>query len=570
MTASPPLIVQQDGRLLLDARARVARSVADALRRFAELEKCPGDHHIYRLTRHSLWNAAAGGITADRILDYLRRAAGAPPPPAVERLVRREIGRYGRLRLTRGPHGGDLLLVCDDPRLLAELAAPLDLGDRLTAEGLAVPAGRRGWLKHRLAQLGHPVRDEVGYADGAPLAVAWRPGTRLRPYQQEALTALLSDERRATSDEGNGATGRSGLVLLPCGAGKTLVGVGATVALGRATLVLCPNATAVRQWAEAYAAFTTLPREAIAEYGPRRRQVRPVTVTTYQMLTARRSRRGSGEDGFAAPLPHLALAMNHDWGLIVYDEAHLLPADVFRLTAEVQSRRRLGLTATPVREDGRETELFALVGPVLYSAPWGRLEEEGWIAPASCVEVRVPVGPEGATDGGATLSHREAASAGAKWPVVRAILGRHRGEPALVIGQYLDQLRELAARLEAPLVAGDTLAAERERVFARFRAGREPVLVLSRVGNAALDLPNAAVAIEVSGNFGSRQEEAQRLGRVLRPKGGRPAHFYALVTEGSVERAYAERRRRFLVEQGYEYRIVQARALLGRSAPPSP
>ncbi|MDP9375092.1 MAG: helicase-associated domain-containing protein, partial [Chloroflexota bacterium] len=431
-----PLIVQGDGTLILATGAPGAGSVADGLRRFAELAKCPGDYHHYRLTRHSLWNAAAAGVGAERVLDFLRRASGAPLPPAVERGIVDIIGRWGRLRLERGSDGDELWLRADDPALLAKLAPKLD--DLLdyplpdcplsAAEALArLPDfAARGVLKARLAALGWPVRDEAGYAGGAALGAGPRPDLRLRPYQREAIAAFA---RRG-----------SGLVLLPCGAGKTLVGVGAMLALGCRTLVLCPSATAVRQWIDAYAAFTDLPAGAAGGYDGRRRAIRPVTVTTYHMLTAR---------GGGGAAPHLERVMAEDWGLIVFDEVHLLPADVFRLAAGVQSRRRLGLTATPVREDGRESDLFALVGPVLYTAPWSRLEAEGWIAPVECVEVRVP--PDwGATAAGATpLSHREAASSGAKWPAVRAILRRRRGEGALVIGQYLDQLRDLAARLEA-------------------------------------------------------------------------------------------------------------------------
>ncbi|HEX5504155.1 MAG TPA: helicase-associated domain-containing protein [Thermomicrobiales bacterium] len=530
--AAPPLLVQHDGRLLLDATARAAPSVADGLRRFAELEKCAGDYHVYRLTRHSLWHAAAAGVTAARIAGFLARASGAPPPPGLARRIAATLDRYGRVSLVR--EGGALALRSADPALLAALAARLDLPAPGDGGAVALPEDARGAVKAGLARLGYPARDEAGYAAGAALAAAWRPGTALRDYQREALAAFVA--------------GGSGLVLLPCGAGKTLVGVGATVALGCRTLVLCPHTTSARQWLDTYAAHTDLPPADLGEYGPRRRAVRPVTVTTYQMLAARRGRGGERA--------HLDLFGAHDWGLIVYDEAHLLPADVFRLTAALQSRRRLGLTATPVREDGREADLFALLGPVLYRARWGRLEEAGWIAPARCAEVRVPL-----AGGAPDLTHREAAASAAKWPVVRALLRRHAGEPALVIGHYVAQLRALADHLGAPLVSGATPAAERERLFAAFRAGDLPVLVLSRVGNAALDLPNAAVAVEVSGNFGSRQEEAQRLGRILRPKGGLPAHFYLVVADDPAERAHAARRQRYLVEQGYRYTIVDARAI---------
>ena len=530
-----PLIVQQDGSLILAAEARGARSVADGLRRCAELVKCPGVFHHYELTAPALWQAAATGVTAQRVLDFLQRASSASVPPAVERRVRETMARYGQVRLVR--EEGALWLRAAEPALLSALAAQLDLPTP-AADRLPVAEAERGTLKARLARLGWPVSDDAGWLPGDALALGWRADVALRPYQRAAIAAFA----RAGARQGG-----SGLVLLPCGAGKTLVGVGATVALGCRALVLCPSSSSARQWVDAFRRFTDLPAGAVGAYDARRRHVPPVTVTTYQQLTARR-----GETH-----PHLDLAAAHAWGLIIFDEAHLLPADVFRLTAGVQARRRLGLTATPVREDGREADLAALIGPVLYAAPWRRLAHEGWIAPVMCVEVRVPLREEA---GAATLSHRAAATAAEKWPVIRTLVRRHRGTGVLIIGQYLDQLRDLAARLAAPLIAGTTPRAERERVFDRFRAGAEPVLVLSRVGNAALDLPNARVAIEVSGNFGSRQEEAQRLGRVLRPKpDGKPAHFYAVVAAGTVESDHAARRQRFLVEQGYEYRIVVSR-----------
>lgn len=549
-----PLVIQHDGSLILMTTARGARSVADGLRRFAILEKCPGSAHHYRITARSLWNAAATGATAGRIADFLRRASDGPLPPAVERLIAGALARHGRLRLIRD--GGQIWLRADDPALLDELSdelAPLCQSEDGTASerGLPVPVLARGPLKARLARLGWPVLDEAGYVEGARLRVDWRPGVALRPYQRAAIGAFAGIGR---------ARDGSGLVVLPCGAGKTIVGIGATVALQTATLVLCPNVSSVGQWVAAYYDFTDLATTAAREYDARRRQPAPVTVTTYQQLTARSSSR-LAQSAVRSPqsYPHLDRLGGHDWGLIVFDEAHLLPADVFRLTAELASRRRLGLTATPIREDGREVDLAALIGPVLYDAPWGALEAEGWIAPVECVEVRVPLAPG---DGAAVAtpgSYRVAATAREKWPVVRALVRRHRGEGVLILGQYLDQLREIAARLEATLVAGDTPRAERERAFDRFRAGAEPVLVLSRVGNAAIDLPNARVAIEISGNFGSRQEEAQRLGRLLRPKpdGRGPARFYAVVADDPREAVHAARRQRFLVEQGYRYRIVR-------------
>jgi len=538
-----PLIVQHDGELILATEARGAASVADGLRRFATLEKCPGHFHHYRITRHALWQAAAAGITPARIGAFLERATDTPPPEMLVRRIAATMARHGRLRLVR--EDGLLWLRADEPTLLARLLP--ELGEEFAIDpsalgdtGLSLRPEQRGTIHTRLARLGWPLRDEAGYAPGAPLMVAWREGLALRPYQRAAIAAFIGEEA---------GDGGSGLVLLPCGAGKTLVGIGAMIALGRQALVLCPNRTAVAQWVEAIARFTTLAAESYGAYDARRAVPLPVTVTTYQQLTTRR-RRSTGDE---SDYPHLDRLGSCDWGLIVFDEAHLLPADVFRLTADLAARRRLGLTATPVREDGREDELTALIGPIRYDAPWTQLAAQGWIAPVECVEVRVPLI---AVDG--PRSHRAAATAPEKWPTVRRLVHRHAGEGTLIIGHYLDQLRDLAARLDAPLVSGETPQEERERLFARFRAGELRLLLLSRVGNAALDLPGARVAIEVSGNFGSRQEEAQRLGRLLRPKSdGAPAHFYAVVADDPAELSHAARRQRFLVQQGYRYRLAR-------------
>jgi len=550
MVTTPALVIQHDGSLVLAVEARTARSIADGLRRFAILEKCPGAFHHYRLTRHSLWNAAAAGITAARIGDFLERASQMPLPTAITQFIAGVLAHVGQLTLSR--EGGLLRLQAHDPALLMRLAPDLipefiPALDAVDGEGFTIRPSQRGTLKARLARLGWPVRDRAGYLDGLPLSLTWRSEVRLRHYQQVAISAFSA---------GEGSAEQSGLIILPCGAGKTLIGVGASVALGQHTLVLCPNTTSVQQWVAAYREFTESPIGAIDEYNSRRRVIYPVTVTTYQMLTARSSRSVTT----AAPVTsHLDRLGGHDWGLIIFDEAHLLPADVFRLAADLAARRRLGLTATPIREDGRETDLAALIGPTIFDLPWSQLEAEGWIAPVNCAEIRVPLALGRA---GEEPSYRSAATAPEKWPTVRRLVRRHQGEGILVIGQYLDQLRDLANRLESPLVTGETPRAEREALFARFRAGDERLLVLSRVGNAALDLPNARVAIEVSGNYGSRQEEAQRLGRLLRPKvdSPDPAHFYTIVADHPVEMVHAARRQRFLVEQGYRYRIIRASA----------
>lgn len=548
-TGAPALIIQQDGGLILALASREARSIADALRRFAILEKCPGAFHQYRLTRQTLWNAAAAGVTPERIVDFLQRASRAPLPTAVERFIGETMARYGRLRLVR--EGGALRLRADDPALLPRLDADLvpqfiAATDAMAADGFTVTPSQRGPLKAHLARRGWSVRDEAGYLDGLSFPLAWSSAVNLRPYQRAAIAAFVGKGTAAAPD-------RSGLILLPCGAGKTVIGIGASVALGQHTLILCPNTISVQQWLAAYRAFTTILDGSLGEYDSRKRVIYPVTVATYQMLTARQTARGMNAARAAVHLDRLG---GHDWGLIIFDEAHVLPADGFRLAADLAARRRLGLTATPIREDGREADLAALIGPTVFDLPWSQLEAEGWIAPVACTEIRVPLAPDATRE----LSHRIVASAPEKWAVVRRLVRRHHGEGILVIGQYLDQLRELAARLAAPLVSGETPRPEREVLFARFRAGEEPVLVLSRVGNAALDLPNARVAIEVSGNYGSRQEEAQRLGRIIRPKpdSHEPARFYAIVADHPAEVSHASRRQRFLVAQGYRYRIIRA------------
>jgi DNA excision repair protein ERCC-3 len=540
------LVIQQDGGLILAIEAREARSIADGLRRFAILDKCPGQFQHYRLARHALWDAAGRGVTPARIIDFLQRASRAPVPLAVERTITEAMARYGRLCLVSD--ASQLILRADRPELWDTLPTRaqrlLAQFTRLVTGDLVVPQAERGPLKAALGREGWPVRDVAGYREGQGLTIDWSPGVTLRAYQRAAIAAFVGEH-------GSTFGASSGLVVLPCGAGKTLIGIGATVALGQQTLVLCPNTIAVQQWLAAYRTLTTIGEGASGEYMPRKGTLYPVTVTTYQQLVAR-GRRGSGTVADGAP--HLARLGSHDWGLIIFDEAHVLPADVFRLAADLVARRRLGLTATPVREDGREVDLAALIGPTLYDLPWGQLEAEGWIAPVSCAEIRVPLRDLGDAT---ALSHRAAATAPEKWPIVRRLVSRHRGEGVLVIGQYLDQLRDLALRLSAPLVSGETPRAGREQLFAGFRDGTVPLLVLSRVGNAALDLPNARVAIEVSGNFGSRQEEAQRLGRLLRPKPEtrEPAHFYMVVADHPAELAHAARRQRFLVEQGYRYRI---------------
>ncbi len=549
-----PLTIQKDRTILLDVHHPLYAELRDFLSCFAELEQSLQHIHLYRLTRLSLWNAAAGGLTSAAILEGLSSHARYGFPEEVARWIQTTMDRYGRIALLRGDKA--LLLRGDDPALVAHLSRspllrPLLQGvqDPLT---LRVDPGHRGLLKMRLRLLGYPPLDRAGYLPGAPLAIRLRgtlPDGRnfaLRPYQQEAVRAFL-----------NGPHGGNGVIVLPCGAGKTIVGLAVMAHLRCQTLVLCPHTAALHQWRQELLTKTTLEAHEIGEYSGERKEVAPVTLATYQVLIHRTP----------TSFPHFTLFEERDWGLVIYDEVHLLPAPVFRLTAELQARRRLGLTATLVREDGRQGDVFSLIGPKLYEAPWRELEAQGWLATVSCREIRVPLSHAGRLDYAQAQStqarSRLAAENPAKTSLVRRLVEQHAGERILIIGRYLDPLRTIAQALGAPLVTGRTPPAERERLYQAFRRGEKPLLVVSNVANLALDLPEAGVAIQLSGTYGSRQEEAQRLGRILRPKpDGRPAHFYTLVSQDTREQEFAARRERFLIEQGYRYTIVPADALL--------
>jgi DNA excision repair protein ERCC-3 len=555
----PPLTIQTDHSILLDVDHPRHAEMRDFLAGFADLEQSLQHLYLYRMTRLSLWNAAAAGHTAGEITARLAENARYGLPPEVRRWIGETMARYGRLVLRR--EGELLLLGSDDAQLIAHLAQSTAVGPYLEgavdAHTLRVRPGYRGLLKQRLRTLGYPPTDLAGYLPGAPLALALRGKARSgrpfspRAYQQAAAQAFCRE----------GAHGGSGVVVLPCGAGKTVVGMAVLARLRTQTLILCPHTTAVHQWREELLDKTTLEPHQIGEYTGERKEVAPVTLATYQILTHRPAVRG--KDGTEAPFPHFGLLSERDWGLIVYDEVHLLPAPIFRLTAELQARRRLGLTATLVREDGKQGDVFSLIGPKVYEAPWRELEAEGWLAVVHCYEVRVPLSPgERLAYLGAESGHaqsRLAAENPAKVGVVRRLVAEHAGDRILVIGRYLAQLRTIAEALGAPLITGQTAVAERERLFAAFRRGEARVLVVSNVANFALDLPEANVAIQVSGTYGSRQEEAQRLGRLLRPKtDGRPAHFYTLVSQATLDQDHAAKRQRFLVEQGYRYVIVPA------------
>jgi DNA excision repair protein ERCC-3 len=540
--ADGPLIVQSDKTLLLEVDHPQAQSCRMAIAPFAELERSPEHVHTYRLTPLGLWNARAAGHDAESVVDALLRYSRYPVPHALLVDVAETMDRYGRLQLVNDPAHG-LVLRGLDRAVLVEVAKSKKLagmiGARLDDDTLAVHPSERGRLKQALLKLGWPAEDLAGYVDGEAHEIELREdGWHLRTYQREAVDSFWA--------------GGSGVVVLPCGAGKTLVGAAAMAEAKATTLILVTNTVAGRQWKRELVARTSLSAEEIGEYSGERKEVRPVTIATYQVLTTRRG----------GIFPHLDLLNARDWGLIVYDEVHLLPAPIFRFTADLQARRRLGLTATLVREDGREGDVFSLIGPKRYDAPWKDIEAQGWIAPAECIEVRVTL-TDAERMAYATAEpeerYRVAATARTKLPVVQALVERHRGDPTLVIGGYLDQLDELGNFLDAPVVQGSTTTKERERLFDAFRSGSLPVLVVSRVGNFSIDLPEASVAIQVSGTFGSRQEEAQRLGRVLRPKAdGRQAHFYTVVARDTIDTEYAAHRQRFLAEQGYAYTIVDA------------
>jgi DNA excision repair protein ERCC-3 len=546
-----PLIVQGDKSLLLEVQNERYEAARDALARFAELEKSPEYIHTYRITPLSLWNAASSGLSAAEILAQLEDFSKYSLPSNVSRDIIEYVGRYGRVKLVR--EGGNLILTSDDATLMVEIlnhkATARFLVERLDAYRALVAPGRRGHLKQALLQIGYPAEDLAGYVVGDDLPIALRPDTldgkpfHLRHYQEEAAEVFHA---------GGSASGGSGVVVLPCGAGKTIVGMAAMAQLQTSTLILSPNTVAVRQWMSELADKTSLTSNLIGEYSGLQKDIRPVTVSTYQILTYRK--RGTEE------FPHFSLFSARNWGLIIYDEVHLLPAPVFRITAEIQARRRLGLTATLVREDGMEGDVFSLIGPQKYNVPWKDLEKQGWIATAICHEIRVPLA-ESARMEYALAPQRQkysvAAHNPAKLPVLQAILERHVGENILVIGMYLDQLDEIAARLNAPLITGQTPVRERENLYEQFRTGEVKILVVSKVANFSIDLPDASVAVEISGTFGSRQEEAQRLGRILRPKSdGSMAHFYTVVTRETVDQTFAANRQRFLTEQGYKYEIL--------------
>ena len=561
MADGKALIVQSDLTILLDVHDSGFEEARAAVGAFASLEKSPEHLHTYRIGALSLWNAASAGLGPKDVLEVLSRYGRYEIPADLPFIIKDTMSRFGKLVLRSldeastaeaAPEAaegmGDLLLVCTDPSIEKELAANKKLDKWLEpcVGGFRVRLTERGTVKRELLRLGWPVKDEAPLAPGDPFALKLLPARNsggdfgLRPYQLDALSAFV----------GGGLPGSGyGVVVLPCGAGKTIVGMAAMAAIGRKTLIVTTNVAAVHQWIDELLDKTDIAREDVGEYTGGEKTVRPVTVATYQILTWRPDK----ESDF----PHFGLFRREKWGLIIYDEVHLLPAPVFRVVAEIQAVKRLGLTATLVREDGREDDVFSLIGPKRYDVPWKDLERKGFIAEAYCREIRIPLPPQEELTYAVAEpreKHRLSAENTAKYEAVRELVENHSEEPVMVIGQFLDQLHRIAKELGAPIITGKTPNPEREKIYADFRHGVVRVIVVSKVANFAIDLPDASVAIQVSGSFGSRQEEAQRLGRILRPK-ARNSYFYSLVSRYTVEEEFAANRRKFLTEQGYRYAI---------------
>ena len=540
-----PLIVQSDKTALLEVDHPDAGEARHDLAIFAELERAPEHIHTYRITRLGLWNARAAGHDSDFVLGVLDKYAKFAVPSGVRADIAETMNRYGRLSIRKSP-AGELELFSTERAILLEASKNRKIAELLDGpisnEAFRIQPWARGQVKQELLKLGWPAEDFAGYAAGTPHEISLGQGDwKIRDYQTKAVEKFWE--------------GGSGVVVLPCGAGKTIVGAAAMATAKTNTLILVTNTVSARQWKAELLKRTTLTEDEIGEYSGSLKEVKPVTIATYQILTTKRK----------AEYAHLALLNANDWGLIVYDEVHLLPAPIFKMTADLQARRRLGLTATLVREDGKEGDVFSLIGPKRFDAPWKEIEAQGYIAPAACYEVRIDLPEDERMD--YAISNQEdryriAATSKTRIPVIQKLLKNHAGEPTLVIGQYLDQIHEVSAALQVPEITGETPVDERERLFELFRSGQLSTLVVSKVANFSIDLPEASVAIQISGSYGSRQEEAQRLGRLLRPKAdGRTASFYTLISRDTVDQDFAQNRQRFLAEQGYSYEILDAHSL---------
>ena len=540
--SSGPLIVQSDKTALLEVNHPQAADARHDLAVFAELERAPEHVHTYRITKLGLWNARAAGHDSSFVLGVLDKYSKFPIPASIRVDIEQTMSRYGRLVIRKG-ESGDLELYSDEPAVLLETTRQRKVNDllleRIDQNTWQIADWARGQIKQELLKLGWPAEDLAGYTPGIPHEIALVEDTwSMRDYQGSAVEKFWD--------------GGSGVVVLPCGAGKTIVGAATMAKAKTNTLILVTNTVSARQWKSELLKRTTLTEEEIGEYSGSMKEVAPVTIATYQILTTKRK----------TEYAHLALLNDHDWGLIVYDEVHLLPAPIFKMTADLQARRRLGLTATLVREDGKEGDVFSLIGPKRFDAPWKEIEAQGYIAPAACFEVRIDLPADEHFEYAIANQedrYRLSATSTVKIPVIQKLIEKHAREPTLIIGQYIDQLNTVAAALNSALITGETPISERERLFADFREGRVDVLVVSKVANFSIDLPEASVAIQISGSYGSRQEEAQRLGRILRPKAdGRTASFYTLIARDTVDQDFAQNRQRFLAEQGYAYEILDA------------
>ncbi len=554
-----PMIVQGDQSVLLEVQNKHYEAARDILARFAELEKSPEYVHTYRITPLSLWNAAASGLDANAMLAGLEAYSKYPIPDHVRIDMVETVGRYGRVKLIL--QDGRLLLTSEDRAVLTEVEHHKELTPyiiaRIDAHTLRVDTARRGHVKQALVKIGYPVEDLAGYIDGEALAFVLRANTfsgdqfDVRPYQREAAARFYA---------GGAAHGGSGVIVLPCGAGKTIVGMAVMADMQTNTLILTPNTASLHQWINELLDKTTLTEDQIGEYSGQQKVIRPITVSTYQTMTY--AKRGVKADttSILTRHPHFALFHERNWGLIIYDEVHLLPAPVFSITADLQARRRLGLTATLVREDGRERDVFSLIGPKKDDVPWKDLERQGWIAQAHVVEIRIPLPDVMRLEYAVTelrQQYRAAAENPAKFDVLDHLLNKHADDQVLIIGMYLEQLEQVEKRYGYPIITGKTAVKKREQLYDAFRRGNIKCLILSKVGNFAIDLPDASVMMQISGTFGSRQEEAQRLGRILRPKtNGQAAHFYTLVTKDTIDQEYGARRQLYLTEQGYRYTIL--------------
>ena len=576
MNYENPLIVQGDRSLLLDVHAPLAEECRNALIPFAELEKSPEHLHTYKLTPLSLWNAASAGFSAEDAVAVLEKYARYDVPRAIPAWIKEVSGRFGKIRLLpyeqeRGegeetPEEQFLLLQADTEAIYKEIGANAavkkmlcstgpflrqaqdKLGSGTTTYSYLIKLTDRGTIKQLLLEAGWPVKDQVALTDGEPLDFNLRETTtggqtfEIRDYQTSAARALVGDKGPGTG---------FGTIVLPCGSGKTIVGMQIMDMLKTSTLIITTNISAVHQWIEELLDKTNLNSDQIAEYTGENKDIKPVTVATYQVLTWRPDKEGS--------FPHFSLFHERHWGLIIYDEVHMLPAPVFRVVAELQAVRRVGLTATLVREDGCEGYVFSLVGPKRYDVPWKELERDKWIASAECIEVRIDLPAYREIEyavAGAREKHKIASQNPDKLAVVNQLVEKYKEDKILIIGQYLEQLDEIAKMLKVPIITGKTPTAERDKIYGDFRNGNIRVLVVSKVANFAIDLPDASLAIQVSGTFGSRQEEAQRLGRILRPK-ERTSRFFTLITRNTVEEEFGSNRQKFLAEQGYSYRIVR-------------